>query len=483
MELLLIIFSIQGLLGAFDTIYHHELTERLPWQPTAAKELKLHGVRNFFYSIIFISLAWIAWEGVFAWIFFAILLIEVVITLMDFVEEDKSRKLPATERITHTILALNYGVILALLIPILWQWSQASSGFSRMNFGVLSWIMTLYAVGVFVWAWRDLLRGLAFSKKSPKPQLMVESLDKPNQKILVTGGTGFIGKIFCQAMIDQGHHVTLLTRNIEKAANLFRGKITLIDCLDVINDHDNVDIIINLAGETISQRWNAKTQTTILKSRINTTQHLIDLIQRLEQKPRVFISGSAIGIYGTSQTISFTEETLATDEPPGEFPKKICTEWEAVAQKAENYSVRTCLLRTGIVLETDGGALAQMLFPFEFGLGGPMGSGRQWFSWIHRHDFIRTMIYLINNKNIQGPVNAVAPEAVTNCTFSKALGKAMKRPAILPLPAFQVKLLFGKMGESLLLAGQKVVPQKLVENGFVFHFPSIDSALKQIFTR
>jgi hypothetical protein len=294
MEILLIIFILQGLLGAFDTIYHHELTERLPWRPGAAKELKLHGIRNFFYSIIFISIGWIAWQGIFAWMFFAILMIEIVITLMDFVEEDKSRKLPASERITHTILALNYGIILALLLPILWQWSQAPSGFSPMNFGVLSWIMTAYAAGVFVWACRDLSRGLAFSEQTIKPQLTLEQLNKPSQNILVTGGTGFIGKIFCQAMIDQGHHITLLTRNLEKAASLFHGKITLIDSLDLIRNEDRFDIIVNLAGETISQRWSDKTKTKIINSRLQTTHNLIALIQRLQDKPRVFISGSAI---------------------------------------------------------------------------------------------------------------------------------------------------------------------------------------------
>lgn len=482
MELLLIIFSIQGLLGAFDTIYHHELTERLPWRQSAAKELTLHGVRNFFYSIIFVSLAWVAWQGILAWVFFAILLVEVVITLMDFVEEDKSRKLPATERITHTILALNYGIILALLIPILWQWSAAPSGFSLMDFGVLSWIMTVYAAGVFIWGWRDLSRGL-FLKQTKKQQLTVEQLNKSNQNILVTGGTGFIGKHFCQSMIDQGHHITLLTRDLEKAANLFHGKISLLDSLDLIRNDDHFDIIVNLAGETISQRWSDKTKTKIINSRIHTTENLIGLIQRLTHKPDVFVSGSAIGVYGTDESTTFTEETPTSNQPSGIFPQQVCMQWEAIAQKAQDYSVRTCLLRTGIVLETDGGALAQMLFPFEFGLGGPMGTGKQWFSWIHRNDLIRLIIHLINSENIHGPVNAVAPEAVTNRRFSKALGKAMKRPAILPLPGFQVKLLFGEMGESLLLSGQKVIPQKVIVNGFKFNFPTIETALHHLFAR
>lgn len=483
MQTLLMVFAVQGLLGAFDTIYHHELTERLPWRATAAKELKLHGVRNFFYCIIFLSLAWFAWNGIFAWLFALMLLVEVVITLMDFVEEDKSRKLPASERITHTILALNYGIILALLAPILWQWSQQPTGFVVMNFGLLSWVMTLYAAGVLVWGCRDLLRGLSWSTKSKKLPLNIDALHKPNQHILVTGGTGFIGKSLCQAFIDQGHQVTILTRSMKNAAGLFQGRVNFVESLDLIKDTDSFDIIINLAGEAISQRWSTKAKINMRQSRIKTTEALIALISRLTHKPALFISGSAIGIYGTDDEQSFTEDTSPANDLLGAYPREICEEWEAVAKKAEKFSVRTCLLRTGVVLEMDGGALAQMLFPFDFGLGGPMGSGMQWFSWIHRDDLIRLIVHIINNNHLHGPINATAPQPVTNKVFSKALGRAMGRPAIIPLPAFQVKLLFGKMGETLLLAGQKVLPQKAVASGFTFHFPTLELALQKIFMK
>ncbi len=512
MEILLVIFAIQGFLGAFDTLYHHELTERLPWRASAAKELKLHGIRNFFYSIIFLSLAWCAWNGFFAWVFAFILIAEVVITLMDFVEEDRSRQLPASERITHTILALNYGAILALLVPILWQWSQVPTGFTPMNFGLLSWLMTFYAACVLVWGCRDLLRGLWWSRKArsqnaelgkvesaalaleaaeptakDKPSrhsklLNISALKKPNQQILVTGGTGFIGKPLCQALIDQGHSVTILTRRMKNAAGLFHGRVTFLDSLDLIQSHDTVDVVINLAGEPISQRWSVKAKVDMLESRINVTLALVALIERLVKKPAVFISGSAIGVYGTDPERSFTEDTLGSHDDLGAYPRKLCEEWEAVAMRAEQYAVRTCVLRTGVVLGMDGGALAQMLFPFDIGLGGPMGSGNQWFSWIHRDDIIRLVIHLINN-DIHGAVNATAPEPVTNKVFSKALGKAMKRPAIIPLPAFQVKLLFGQMGATLLLAGQKVMPEKALASGFVFKFPTLEPALQHIFTK
>ena len=483
MDLLLILFAIQGALGAFDTIYHHELTERLPWRPNASRELKLHGVRNFFYALIFISLAWIAWHGVLAWILALILVVEIIITLMDFVEEDRTRHLPASERVTHTILALCYGVILALFAPVLWQWSQESTGFNGMNHGLLSWVMTAYALGVFIWGWRDLLRGIYWQKSAIKPPLVIDNLAKPHQHILVTGGTGFIGKPLCQALIDQGHLVTVVTRNMGRAAALFHGRVTCIESLDMLGKSDHFDIVINLAGESISQRWNKRSKARILRSRVDMTQKLVEAMARMAVKPGALISGSAIGFYGSSADQSFDENAPPSTDSLSAFPRDICRLWEAEASKAHALGIRTCLLRTGIVLERDGGALAQMLFPFEFGLGGKLGGGEQWFSWIHRSDLIRLIIHLINDETISGPVNGSAPHPVTNVQMAKALGKAMHRPALLPLPAFQVKLLFGEMGEALLLHGQKVLPQRAQDSGFTFQYPVIDDAFSHIFLR
>lgn len=479
METLLIIFAIQGLLGAFDTIYHHELTERLPWKKSAAKELKLHGVRNFFYSIIFLSLGWLAWHGIFAILFALILFIEIIITLWDFVVEDKTRKLPATERITHTILALNYGCILALLAPVLIDWAKLPSGFAVMNFGVLSWVMTLYGIAVFGWAFRDYLRGVKLSKKIQK-QPVYFNLENKNQNILVTGGTGFIGSTLCQHLINDGHNVTIITRNIASAAENFTGKVTLVDSIAKLNKTQHFNIIINLAGESINQRWSVKAKEKILNSRLTATNEIINFIKNAEVKPDVLISGSAIGFYGACDNSIFIESSNPVNNDIANFPKEICKKWEEVAKQAENYNVRTCLLRTGVVLGIEGGALAQMLFPFEFGLGGQIASGKQWFSWVHKEDIINLIIFIINNTNLNGAINATAPHPVINKVYSKALAKAMVRPAIIPLPKFQVKLLFGEMGDALLNSGQKVLPQKALDSGFKFKYSTIDEALENI---
>lgn len=480
MQTLLMLFAIQGVFGAFDTLYHHELKERLPWRRTAATELKLHGIRNFIYSILFLSLGWLAWDGIFAWCFAYLLLVEVFITLWDFVVEDHTRKLPSTERVTHTILAINYGVILALLAPELWQWSMRPTGFTAMNWGILSWIMTLYAAGVFIWGWRDWLRGNKWARTPAKPKTLAAHSTQ-RRRILVTGGTGFIGKPLCQTLIDQGNDVTILTRSLEKAS-LFRGRITLIETLDSLRGEDTFDAIINLAGEPISQRWSKAARACMLESRLQTTEAIVRYVQRATQKPSVFISSSAIGYYGTDAHTSFQEDTAPSQDLTGKFPRDICLQWETIAAKVAAQGVRTCLLRTGVVLESDGGALAQMLFPFEFCLGGPIGNGRQWFSWIHREDLIRLILHLMNTPALQGPFNATAPEPVTSKGFASALGKALRRPAFLPLPAFQVKLLFGDMGKTLLLAGQKVVPQKALASGFRFRHPTIKEALEDILT-
>lgn len=483
METLLIIFAIQGLLGAFDTIYHHELKERLPWRNTASKELILHGVRNVIYSVIFLSLGWMAWHGLYAWVFAALLGIEIVITLIDFVEEDRTRQLPPSERVTHTLLALNYGAILALLIPILWQWSAQPTGFARINFGFLSWVMACYAAGVLFWGWRDLSRGLFWRKKKLLPSLETLLLDKPNQRILVAGGTGFIGKPLCQALIDQGHYVTVITRDIHQAAHHFHGRITFLESANALQREDAFDVVINLAGETVNQRWSASAQEKIRTSRITTTAALAAFIRRANHKPDVFINSSAIGIYGTDETTTFREETPSSKDKTGAFPREVCEVWEKTAKEVEREGVRTCLLRTGIVLESDGGALAQMLFPFEFCLGGRIGSGQQWFSWIHRDDHLRLIGFLINHPAIKGAVNATAPEPATNKVFTHALSKAMKRPALLPLPAFQVQWLFGEMGKALLLSGQKVIPEKALSHGFTFLYPCVNEALEAIFRK
>ena len=264
MEIVLMLIVFQGLLGAFDLIYHHEFLERLPWRKTAARELQLHSVRNFLYGVVFLSLGWVAWHGVWAWVFGAILAVEVFITLWDFVEEDLSRKLPATERVSHTILALNYGAVLAAFAPLWLEWAGQPTGFVTHNYGWLSWLMALYAVGTVLWGFRDLWNGIRLGRTEKAVQTVVPVLDKPGQRILVAGGTGFIGAPLCRLLIGQGHRITVITRDMGKAAKQFRGRVTLVENIDSLTELDGFDAIVNLTGEGVAQRWTEAAKERVL---------------------------------------------------------------------------------------------------------------------------------------------------------------------------------------------------------------------------
>ncbi|ESQ92013.1 hypothetical protein ABAC460_03695 [Asticcacaulis sp. AC460] len=470
MEALLLMMTIQGCLGAFDTIYHHEFTERLPWKASASRELWIHGIRNFFYGIIFLSLGWIAWGGELAWVFAATLIGEICLTLWDFVIEDQSRKLPPSERITHTVLAINYGVILCLLTPVLLGWAEFPAGFHLQSHGLWSWVMTVFAAGVTAWAVFDYLRSSRFRAPADVPPL---HLSQPNQRVLVTGGTGLIGSRLVQGLIDDGHDVTVLTRDKSKAAK-FRGRLTLIDSLSQLNP---VDVIINLAGESLSNGlWTKAKKQKLYASRLDLTRDLIAWIATAREKPRHLINASAIGAYGHSDTLEFREAS-APGEP--DLASDLCRQWESLAQQATRYGTKVTLIRLGIVLSLDGGALAQMLFPFEFGGGGPMGSGRQWMSWIHIDDVAGLIGHVIDN-TLEGPVNAVAPQPLPNLDFTRTLGRAMHRPAIMPLPGFALKLLLGEMAQTILLNGQKVIPARAETTGYRFRHPNLDGALHHL---
>ena len=479
MEILLWFSVIQGLLGAFDMFYHHEFKEKLAWRKTASKELVLHGVRNFLYSMVFVSLGWVAWHGAYAWVFAGILVTEVLITLWDFVEEDRTRKLPESERITHTILTLNYGAMLMLFIPMIASWSEFPTGFYMMNHGLLSWIMSVYALGVFVWAWRELLRGISLGKKRPEMKNIFPELVKQNQNILVTGGTGFLGSRLCQHLIDEGHRVIILTRNVKKAAEMFTGRITFIGSLDRITNDEKIDVIINLAGEKMAQRWTANVKKIIHDSRIDMAKQLYSFIQRLNVKPEVFIQASAIGFYGIDNKTEFNENTPANND--NSFAQIICNELEKEVDNIESTAVRVCKMRIGLIVEKDGGALRELLIPFDCFAGGAMGNGKQCWSWIHRDDVMGIILHLINSRESKGVFNATAPNPVSNKIFTQSLGKAMHRPALLPMPDFIVKLLFGQMGNDLMLCGQKVVPTNILKSGYKFIYPEIDGAFAEIF--
>jgi uncharacterized protein len=291
--------------------------------------------------------------------------------------------------------------------------------------------------------------------------------------LLITGGTGFIGSALCSRLLDAQHHLVVLSRHPET----LQPPVQAIGSLADLTDEMVFDAVINLAGEPIvEKRWSDQQKQRILGSRLDTTQALIDYFARIESKPKVLISGSAIGYYGTGRTNDPVDETGVGDDS---FSSQICRQWEAVALQAQSLGIRTCLLRTGIVLG-NGGALGKMLGPFKLGAGGRMGSGTQWMSWIHIDDLIGIILYCMEHEGIQGAVNGTAPCPVTNQQFTKTLGKVLNRPTFFPMPGAVISLLMGQMGQELLLAGKKILPEKIQAAGYTFQYTTLEQALSDV---
>jgi len=303
-------------------------------------------------------------------------------------------------------------------------------------------------------------------------------------QIVVTGGTGFIGRPLCASLSQEGHRVTLLTRRKEEAQRSCGSTVTAVEwngretgawerCLE------GADAVVNLAGAPIADgRWTDARKRVLAESRVLTTRLLAEAISRRTSKPRTLISASGIGYYGASD-----DRVLDEGATRGEgFLADLCLAWEAEALRTAEFGVRVVLLRTGMVLELDGGALPKMLLPFRLFMGGPIMPGTQWVSWIHRRDHIGLILWLLAASHISGPVNAVAPEAVTMKRFCELLGQVLHRPSWFPVPAFALQAALGELG-TLMTTGQRINPAKALSGGYVFHYPALEPALRAIMTR
>jgi uncharacterized protein (TIGR01777 family) len=295
--------------------------------------------------------------------------------------------------------------------------------------------------------------------------------------VLVTGATGFIGRRLVEALACAGHDVTVLARNPARAAAL-RPPFRLVTRLDQIGCDAPIDVVINLAGEPIADGlWTRAKRRRILSSRLRVTRGVVSLIARLERRPALLISGSAVGWYGLWQDEALTE----FDGGKRSFTHRVCEAWEQAAKRAERHGVRVVRLRIGLVLGADGGLLGRWRVPFELGLGGPLGNGEQSMSWIERDDLVRLIAHIIAEPRYVGAVNATAPVPVDNFTFVRMLAWQLQRPAWLRVPATLLRLLAGDLARELLLGGQRVVPDKAEAHGFKFRHVTLDGALWAIF--
>lgn len=297
--------------------------------------------------------------------------------------------------------------------------------------------------------------------------------------ILLTGGTGLIGRRLCRHWLGQGHQLTVWSRNPGDVAKICGAGVRGIAHPDDIGT-ETVDAVINLAGAPIADRpWTRKRKALLWDSRITLTEQLITWLERRAQKPGVLISGSAVGWYGDGGERELDEESPPINE---DFSSRLCIAWEETAMRAEALGIRVVLLRTGLVLANEGGFLQRLLPPFKLGMGGPIGNGRQWMPWVHIDDQIAAIDFLLNREDARGPYNACAPSPVRNHEFAKTLGAVLHRPSFMPLPAVALRLLMGELSV-LLLGGQRARPSRLQAAGFTFRFTDLRAALNNLLSR
>ena len=297
------------------------------------------------------------------------------------------------------------------------------------------------------------------------------------KKIVITGATGLIGRELCKSLFTRRDELTIFSTSVEKAKAVLPFAKEVVEWKNYDKDYsvhlEGKDAVIHLAGASVAgKRWNQSYKKEIYDSRINTTRNLVSSIEKCEQKPEVFISASAIGFYGERKDSILSETSSAGND----FLSHVCIDWENASEQLEMLNVRRAIVRTGIVLSTDDGALKKMLLPFQLYVGGPLGNGKQWFSWIHLADIISLYLFLLDNKNLKGIFNAVSPQPVQMKTFAKILGKVLRKPSLFPVPKFILKLVMGESA-SAILASQKVKPGALLEAGFKFNYEDLELAL------
>jgi uncharacterized protein (TIGR01777 family) len=478
MNTLFTILTAQALMGAFDNLWHHEWQARLPQRPSARFELALHAAREGIYAIVFIGLAWWHWQGLFAVLLAVLLAAEVVITLTDFLEEDRSRQLPPFERLLHTLLTISYGGFLAVMAPLLWDWGHQPTRLQPVWHGAWSLLLTAYGIGVGTWSLRNVLAVRRLTRVADTPEPVTPTTSRFQPAVLVTGATGFVGQALVASLRRDGRRVIALSRDLRSARGLLGPDVWVVDTLDAIPTETRIDAIVNLAGtRVLGLPWTGARRRQLLGSRVAIAEQLLALMRRLEQRPRVLVGASAVGFYGA---VNSGEACTEASRPrPGEFQSDLCAAIEHEARRAEALGMRVVRLRLAVVLGREDGAYPMQALAARLGLGAVLGKGSQPAPWIHLADAVGLVRFALEAQGLQGAVNAVAPEPVQQAGFARALAASFGRRAWLRMPAWPLRLAAGEMS-TLLLDGQNATPTAALAAGYAFRFPTLRGALTDL---
>ena len=473
MDLLLNLFIVQALMGAFDTLYHHELKAALPTQPAARHELQIHAIRSLLYGAIFAGLAWLTPGGWWVVLLWAVIITEVVLTLIDFVIEDHTRLLPDSERVLHTLLAIGGGAaftVLALQTPAWWAQPTA---LTPEYHGWQSWALSVAALGVIAYGLREAFAARALTQTHNEPLLNVGTA---HLKFLIAGGTGFIGSALTRRLLAGGHEVTLVSRDPARAALKFGGAVRCVHAADALATDEHVDVVVNLAGApVIGLPWTRARKQVLLASRLVPTEDLLRFVKRAHIKPKVWLQASAIGYYG--QNATNIDESV--DAPVTDFAAQLCHRVEDRAQACQALGLRYVALRFGLVMGKSGGSFPAMLMGLRLGVGAVIGTGRQFVSWIHIEDALGVIARAVRDPKLDGPVNAVAPESLSYEQFMQVAGAVAHRPVWLKIPELPLRKLLGEMA-IMLVQGPCVLPGKLRLAHHEFRYRTLRSALHDL---
>jgi len=456
----------QILMGALDTVWHHELTEKLGARPTQRIELKWHAIRSALYGVMFVVFALFSLSGVWLLLPAGLFVIELVATLSDFVEEDRSRILPATERVLHSVLAINAGAMVFAFVDqhqAAWMLPNAIYVQAPDAFGVFLLVTT-----VLVWwsAWRD--AHAAFQPAVDEPLLLTQR----HLRVLVTGGSGFIGSALIRRLVLAHHDITVMTRDPRRTSLMFGGGVTALDD-PVALRHRTFDVVVNLAGApVVGMPWTRSRRRVLWDSRVTYTRQLVAELARQERVDApVFIQASAMGYYGQRAQRSDETSPAGTD-----FAGQLCAAWENAAELARDTGWRLVVLRLGLVMGSQGGILRPLRESAKFGFASVIGHGKQPFPWIHLDDVLATIEKVVVDRQAAGPYNLCAPESVDQAQFTRALAQSLHRPAFLHVPEFAMALL-GDMAD-MLLHSPPAGCSRLIESGYHFRRGQLASALR-----